>query len=265
MSFVCSALDAGGTPVLIAQRSVMAPLRRRGLSRAESHPAWRSKYYLDALGLYRIFNAAEYRFYRDNSAPPAESDSPFATNATLPHEPADVYADGTWYLSVSYFNGVIDSGFLPIGAAGETYLRLDLAAGAETGSPPQPPLDVRLELQASGVVRVVASYFESGALRAGEYAIAYTTNGAPPPTDTPDVTEAIDAAGFAILSYDLPAQANGTTVKVRVQMRRNDGTVAVPDWVYSEDSTILTATADAAGPSVPVGGQQWPGRLPEDV
>jgi len=224
-----------------------------------------AKYYHNARGLFRIFNTAEYRFYRDNSAPPAEGSSPFATNATLPHTPADTYANGTWYISVSYFNGVLDSGFLPVGENGERYLRLDIAGGVETGSPPQGPMDWRLELQPSGVVRIVAHYFETGTLRAGQWAFAYTTNGSTPATDTPDVTQDLEDVGLDVLSYALPAQGDGTTVKVRLQTRRNDGTVGSPVWVYSEDSTVLTLTADASGPSAPVGGERWMGRLPEEV
>jgi len=224
----------------------------------------RGRYYHDARGLYRVFNAAGYRFYRSNSGPPAESDTPFATNATLPHEPTDTYADGTWYLSVSYFNGVLDSGFLPLGPHGETYLRLDIAAGAASGSPPMGPNDWRLEAQAAGVVRVLGVYFESGDDRADEWAIAYTTNGSTPPADTPDVTQTM-AGGLAVLAYDLPGQSHGTTVKVRLQTRRNDGTAEAPDWVYSAASTVLTLSADATGPSAPPSAADWPGQLPEEV
>ena len=224
-------------------------------SRVFNIAAGRGKYYFDARGKYRVFNAAEYRFYRDNSAPPAEDDSPFATNATLPHEPADVYADGTWHVSVSYFNGVIDSGFLPIGAKGETYLRLDLAAGVETGSPPTAPGDARIENIGGGVVRILAYLVDTAADRAEQWAIAYSTDGSTPAADAPDVTQAIGDDTLAILDYDLPAQSNGTTVKVRLQTRRLDGS-----WVYSEGSTVLTITADAAGPSAPPAGENWPGQ-----
>ena len=240
----------------IAGRCPAAKQRR---SRAADAGRFRARFYHDGRGFYRVFNTGEYRFYRDNSAPPAEDDVPFATSSTLPHTPADVYADGTWYLSVSYFNGVIDSGFLPLGPAGETYLRLDLAGGEETSGPPQGPADWRLELDAAGVVRVVGFYWESGALRADEWAIAYTTDGGDPPEDTPDVETAI-TAGLAILDYALPAQPDRTTVKVRLQTSRDDDGTPI----YSEASEIKTATADAAGPTAPLNAQRWPGPLPEE-
>ena len=226
--------------------------RQRGraarIPRSQVLAAKKITYRAEARGLYRIFNTAEYRFYRSNSAPPVEGDSPFATNATLPHEPADAYADGTWYLSISYFNGIYDSGFLPLGPMGETYVRLDLVAGVETGSPPAGPLRWHIEPRASGVVRVVGIYAQSGPLRASQWALAYTIDGSTPPADTPDVTQAIAAADLDYLIYQLPAQSAGITVKVRLQTRRNDG-----GWVYSESSEVLTIAVDATGPTAPRG------------
>ncbi len=226
-------------------------------SRTVCEPAFRAKYFCGARGRYRVFNAAEYRFYRDNSAPPAEDDAPFATSSTLPATPADAFANGTWYISCSYFNGVLDSGFLPLGPRGETYLRLDLAAGAVSGSPPAAPMDWRLEVRPGGVIRIHALYFQSdAALRAGQWSIAYTVDGSNPAADAPDNTKAIAAAGLAILQYDLPAQGDGTTVKVRLQTRRDDGS-----WVYSENSTIKTAVASTGSATAPTGADRWPGRV----
>lgn len=213
--------------------------------------------YMDGRGKYRVYNAAAYRFYRSNSAPPAEGSTPFATSASLPSTPADTYANGTWYLSVSYFNGVIDSGFLPIGPNGETYRRLDISGGAAVSGPPQGPGDWRLEIRGGGVVRVVGIYYEEDSLRATEWAIAYTTNGADPPAGSPTVTVTMPTRGLAVLSYDLPAQAHGTTVKVRLQTRRTTS--------YSEASTIKSAAADATGPAAPPAGERWRGHLPEDL
>ena len=229
-------------------------LTRRPQSRIRPEAALRGKHYLDARGLYRVFNAAEYRFYRDNSAPPEEGDSPFATNATLPHEPADVYADGTWYLSVSYYNGVMDSGFLPLGPAGETYLRLDLVGGDEADAPPAAPLDWRIEAAADGAVRVIGLYFEVGDLRADQWSIGYVVDGVTPPTV---VTVALSPGpGLAILDYLLPEQYHGASVTVLLQTRRG---TASP--IYSENSTVKTVAADAHGPTVPVGAERGVKRL----
>ena len=214
---------------------------------------WKGHHFLDGRGLHRIFNAAGYRFYRSNLGPPSESGPAFDSNATLPHTPADTYADGTWYVALSYFNGCIDSGFLPLGDRGENYLRIDLSGGAETTGPPAGPSDVRLESTASGAVRVWAAYIQTGTARAEEWAIAYTDDGSTPPVDTPDVTVSMKSGLWDILQNDLPTSGHGKTVKVRVQTRRNDGS-----WIYSENSTVLTITTDATGPDAPEASEYWP-------
>jgi hypothetical protein len=159
---------------------------------------------------------------------------------------------------MSYFNGVIDSGFLPIGANGETYRVLVVESGAEAGSPPRAPLDVRLELRAGGVVRIIAIYAEEGSLRGDTWAIGYTTNGSTPAEDAPTVTSPFqNTSGAEVLVYDLPAQVHGTSVKVRVQVRRS--------LIYSDGSTVLVAVADAQGPAAIPGGDIWAGALPDEV
>jgi hypothetical protein len=213
-------------------------------------------HYHDLRGLYRVFNAAAHRFYRSQTGPPEPGDAPFATAAALPATPEVAWADGPWFVSVSAFNGVIDSGFLPLGPAGETYRRFDLAAGAMVGSPPAGAASWRLEPRAGGVVAVVGYYDETGANRAEQWAIAYTTDGEDPAADDPDLTEAMPASGMAVLEIDLPAQADATVVKVLVQTRRDDGTVETPVWVYSEDAAIRAAAANAVGPTAPLAGDR---------
>jgi hypothetical protein len=223
-----------------------------------------NRYYVDVRENYRIFNAAAYRFYKSTTGAPLETDAPFATSAALPHSPVDVFGNGTHYLSVSYFNGVLDSGFLPIGPNGETYLRLDVGGGVQTSPPPQAPLDVRLFLRPGGVISVQAIYAQQDNLRATEWALTYTTDGSTPgtpPAVSPTATTAIAGTNLSVLEYDLPAQANGTTVKVRTQVRRNDGGT----WVYSEGSTVLTAVADATGPAGPEGAGLWRGSAPQEL
>jgi hypothetical protein len=74
---------------------------------------------LAARGLWRIFAPACFRLYRSNVAPPLPGDTPWTTSASLPVTPADTFADGTWYVAVSWFNGIYDSYFLPVGPSGE--------------------------------------------------------------------------------------------------------------------------------------------------
>ena len=221
-------------------------------------------YYFVARGLYRVFNAAEYRLFRSNAAPPAETDVPFAAATTLPATPDETFGDGTWFVSATYFDGVLDSGFLPLGPQGETYRRLDIAGGELQLAPPAGPTAWEVAAAAGGAVRVLGHLFQPATLYPHQWAIAYTTDGSTPPTGDPDLTQAMAAIGLVWLDLLLPAQAHGTTVKVRLQTRRNDGSEETPAWVYSEASTVLTLSADAQGPTAPTSAVAWPGPLPED-
>jgi hypothetical protein len=217
--------------------------------------------YASVRGLYRVFNAAVFRFYRSNVAPPLETDSPFATSATLPSQPATTYADGTWYISASYFNGVLDSGFLPLGPHGETYQILEIAGGVQVSARPSGPTSARLQVRAGGVLRVIAYYlrFADGANAADVWSIGYTTNGSTPANNAPNATQEMSTGTFIILTYDLPAQATGTTVKVQLQTLRTSG------GAFSLPGTVLVAVADATGPTAPLTLADWVGPLPEDL
>lgn len=218
--------------------------------------AARQRRYSAARGLYRVYNDAEYRFYRSNSGPPLTTDTPYATHATLPYQPSSTFADGTWRISVSYFNGVFDSGFYPIGPRGETYLTLNISGGADTGSVPAAPTGAHLEVRAGGVIRVVAFYVGTAPV-ADHWAIAYTTDGTTPPNGSPSITPAMRTGLVQALAYDLPAQSNGTTVKVQLQTKKGSA--------YSVPGAVLSAVADASGPSAPAGAVSWVGQTPEDA
>ena len=236
--------------------------RATGVRRSRSHvvsPAtFRGRHYHVARNYYSVFGAAEYRFYRSNSAPPVLSDTPYDTNATLPDTPTDVFADGTWFISVTFFNGLIESGFLPIGPAGETYLRLDVSGGEQIVSPPAGPGDWRLEQRTAGVVTVIGFYIQVGENRANKWSIARTFDGSTPATDTPDVELLMPALGLAIIEHDLPAQIEGATVKVRLQTMRED----VTGDSFSESSEVKSTTALVDGPTAIEGADAWPGRAP---
>lgn len=225
--------------------------------------ALRGRFYATARGTYRVANAAEFRFYRKLNTPPVVgTDSPFATNATLPHTPASTYANGIWYVGVTYFNGFLESDFIAL-------TRIEIVSGAQVGNPPAAPSQTKLLQRAAGVVRIQALYWPvpDGDNRAEEWAIWRTFDGSTPsPAGAPDHTQTMAfGAGFDPLQYDLAAQAHGTTVKVLVRTRRNDGTVPSPNWVYSTNVAILTTTADAQGPSAPVKLETWRGALPENL
>jgi len=267
------ALCATATALLQSPRPRRRPkiaFRRRVSSCWTGGVAGRTRFYLDGRGKFRRFNYPQLRLYRSNIGPPEETDEPWLVREdetatwqsyedALPFTPDETFADGTWWLSLSFFDGVLDSGFLPLGGQGETFIRLEIVAGEVVNKPPNGPNEWRLEPRAGGVVRVVGLYYQTGALRAGQWALAYTTDESAPPVDDPDVTVAMATSGLAVLLHDLPAQVHETIVKVRLQTRRLDGAA----WIYSEGSTVLTALADAQGPSPALQLGRWTGHLPE--
>jgi len=79
--------------VVTARRTPPPRRPRRGpTSRVLDATRFRRRYVVEARGLWRIFGPAVYRFYRNQARPPRQGDTPFATSATLPHEPARRFA-----------------------------------------------------------------------------------------------------------------------------------------------------------------------------
>lgn len=227
------------------------PPRRRA---PQLSPLLFSSFRAAARGVYRIFNPAQYRFYWSGT-PPVAGTTPQATNSTLAYTSGATFADGTWYVSVSFFNGVLDSGFLPIGPNGQTYLTLVISSGVILATAPSPPAKALLNVLAGGVIQIVASYNAlPDANPATTWAIAYTTNGSTPPSGSPTITRAMGRSPTQMLGYNLPAQANGTTVKVQLQTFNGSQ--------YSAPLTVLSAVASTTGPTQPLGLQSWPGVLP---
>jgi len=226
------------------------------------HTVSSERVYDDARGLYRVFNDAVFRFYRSQAGPPLETDPPYATAAELPATPANPFADGTWFISCSWFNGVYDSGFTEIGPAGETYLVMIVSAGV-AHVPPRGPVTWSLVSIGGGVIRVAALlYVAPGTSDPDQWSIAYTADGSDPPQNTPGATAAMTTTAVVRrLEYDLPAQADGVTLKVCLQTRRNDGTAEAPIWIYSTPSAVLSIVVDAIAPTAPPVAVSWPGEL----
>ncbi len=221
------------------------------------------KRYVAARGLWRIWNEPEYRFYRTDGSAPDETDTPFETASSLPHECVAAWADGDWFISTSYFNGVIDSGFLPLGARSETYRRLRLVDGEEVALPPYPPFAVRLEPLADGDVRIVALHNQGSdtALHATEWAVAYTFDGTDPVADDPDYTETITGERAVVLDKTVTGGTDGQTFKVLVQTRTGN---AEDGYAYSETGITGSTTLVATGPDAITIAHHWSGRLPSE-
>ena len=254
--------DTGGVFVQ-AGRGPRRRVRRRR-SQAVCPDLWRWRWTTAGRGKHRIFNTAAYWFYW-GTTPPVQGMGAQATSVTLPYTTTPTFADGTWYFSASWFNGVKESPFLPLGPNGETYLRLDISGGAAVSGPPNPPGGWHLELRPAAYVAVVGFYFQAGALRADQWAAAFDTGVSIPAMDSPSLTPAMTAGGIAVIDAQLPSSfGDGVTVNVRCQTRRNDGTEGSPVWVYSEEDEVKTIVTDFTGTTAPPAGDRAVGRLTID-
>lgn len=210
---------------------------------------------LELSGVHRVFNAAVYRFYRHGSRPPNETDVPFATSASLPDTPTDLFpSPALYYVAVSYFDGVHDSGFLPVGPNGETFFRFVAATGQSSGGgasdPPATPTEWSLSNVGGGVVQVRGLYVQFGSLRAESWVINYTVDGSEPRESSTTTTfpatilSVMGSATLELLEQNLPTQSHGTEIKVRVQTRRGN-------TAYSERSIVRSIIAEATGGAPP--------------
>jgi hypothetical protein len=190
-----------------------------------------------ARGLFRIFNDAVYRLYWSNSTPPVAGSTPTATctAGAFPYTVSGL-TSGTWYFSLSYFDGVYDSGFLPVGPAGEGYLTYVYSAGSPLAPPPPAPFELELAETAPGVVTVTAMATDPG--NVGD--VWYVTATVTPYT----YTQPVSSGALAILSYSLPAVSAGTTVDVTVCLKTSGGTAS-----GTLSTSITTATG---GPTAPL-------------
>ena len=245
-------LGAAGVRQRVLLRSAASGVRLRGQATATALQYCRSA----IRSVYRVFAPPAYRFYGSKDVPPAEGSTPFATAAELPATiqlpdvPVGMSIDGTWYVSVSYFNGVLDSGFLAIGSDGATWRRIDIQGGQQIRVPPTAPTDLAIVEIPGGGARLLGTYDDSGDLRANEWAIAYTLDGTVPAESNPGVTLPIQESGGASLYFPIGTSGGTVTIRARVQVRRNDGTADSPLRVYSAGSEALSLTI-----GIPITGQ----------
>jgi len=191
-------------------------------------------------GLYRIFNAAGYRlYYEDGRTPEPGRDTVRDTNASVPWTPTFNFksADADYRVGVTYTDGINESGLV-------VPTRIEIDSGAKLPARQRKPARFWMAPDADGVVIVKAIYHKprdaNAETAATHWAIWYTTDGSDPDTGTaPDYTETMTfAKGVARLAKSLPAQADGTTVKVAVRTRRTVAAAAVDCDTLTDQSVV---------------------------
>jgi hypothetical protein len=190
-------------------------------------------------GLYRVFNASAYRFYRSTQRMPApEHDATWDTNASLPHTPADALSDDDYHFAVTNFNGVYESR--------ATHCRnMRVSGGDEITWPPSGPLLVWTKQLAGGVVQIGAVYplTDPSAIRADTWQISIEGGS----TYTQAMTT---KRGYALLEYNLPAEDDGTDLTINVSTKRSGDGITSP-------ATPQDVSVTADGPVVPAGGDMY--------
>jgi hypothetical protein len=238
-----ASLAPGATATIYLQRTIAASSPPLAAGLVELIISWTTPAggMTAARGLFRIFNPACYGIYCE-STPPVQGSTPTFMSTSLPASHG-TFADGTWYVSVSYFDGVYDSGFLPVGPAGETYQKIVVSGGSGQTAPPA-PLTLDLEETAPGVVTVTA--IAAGPAAGWQWQLTWSDpsigGGAPTVGYLP-----MGGGAMSVLSYALSIGAPGTVLTVSVALFNGGGLGAGP--ALTETITL----AAGSGPSAPLG------------
>lgn len=249
-------LPAGGSIAVYVRRTIPAGTAANPSEPLEIRAGWDDGTGARALsaarGVYPIENTPEYRLYRKLNEPPEPGiDAVWATSASLPVTPPDVFADGVWYVGLTWFDGYLES---PIAVQ-----RIEIDSGTEVAPRPSAPDNTWMTQTAGGVVLVEALYAagpdQAVGSAADSFALWYTVDGsAPDPTQPADATQPVGPGPTAAAQFSLGALADATVVRALVRMRRgavdSDNTdethytvaILAPD---ASDSGQLLATSGA--------------------
>lgn len=194
-------------------------------------------------GNYRIedVSLARYELYRGVDAAPDLAGAPWVAFAALPYTSAALAAGHTYYFVLRKRNSYnLCSQNLQIWVC-------VVDGGGARAMYPGAPSEIVAAQAAAGAVRVIADYryaADEVSVRADTWALWLTSDGsAPNPASAPDFTQAMyQGDGVARLDWTSGAFAHGSTLKVLVRARRSTGN-------DSQNSGVLTLTADANGPS----------------
>lgn len=236
---------ASFTPVLYSPRT-SAMAAPRPMAPPDQGVPWRKKYQTQVRGRSRIFNAAQYRFYRkDGSVPVPGVDSAHATASSLPSTPAGAWADGDWYITVTYFNGVIESLPKLQPPDGTPAKFLEIASSAEVDLAPGDASEYSISAIAGAKIRAQAIYSLASDRGRGvtptHWRLSWTG----------------DASGSASIAF---GTSQNEEVRLDYEISLSDGqeiTLTIktgydPGTGFVESAGVqATITADSAGPAAP--------------
>jgi len=200
-------------------------------------------------GWFRIFNYAVYRFRHrtDGRDPDPIIDAPEAEQFALVWLSGVLAVSSDHRFAVSRYNGVRES---PLGLVRQVVLD---AEGLETAAPPSPATLPALVTLSAGVLRLIALYAADAdlpAVRATHAAIWWRMGANPVFSGDPDAVVALQLGrGYAVIIYDMPAQADGVLVTVQVRPRRS---VAGQPTVDAATALEIATEAVADGPAAPI-------------
>lgn len=240
-------INAGANLTLTVKRLAVAPTahwRRVVRIRISWDDGVGGRAYSEAIALYRCRGSAQYEGFQGTTEPDPEHDAAAATGAALPLTITAAITNG------EYHHAAILRNAYGLGGGLQDIQRVTVAAGVQGTNAPDGDLDVRLEPRAGGVTRVHSRFGmpQETDRRPIEWALWYTTNGSTPGSGSPNVTATLTRARrSAVWQYDLPAQADGTVVKVLVKVRK-----AGP--VYQVSGTSANLTIRTTGPLAPASG-----------
>lgn len=223
----------------LATPSALVPSR-------DGMPSWRKRHATQVRGLSRVFNAAEYRFYRkDGSAPVPGTDSPHATASSLPDTPAGAWSDGDWYVTVTYFNGIIESLPKLQGPDGTAAKRLEISGSLEVDAAPGDPSEVTVSAIAGAKIRVVAIYSQARDRGRGITPTHWRLSWSGDASGSASIAFATAQNEEIRLDYEITL-SDGQSVTVVVKTGYDPGTGFV-----ESDGVQATVTADSTGPDAP--------------
>lgn len=201
-----------------------------------------------------------YELYRGVDADADLAGTPWETFSSLPHTTAAL-AVGHTYNFVLRKRNVHNLVSQNVQASS-----IVIDAGGDEVNYPSAPSSQSLEQAAAGAGRVQAAYDylqDAEGIRGDTWAVWLTSSGVAPDPDVDPATyeePIIFSDGMAKLDYMSGTFAHGTTLKAIVRVRRS----GTPD-VDSQNSSILTISSDAIGPSAPAGSGTFLGQSARQV